>query len=192
MSASDGFRRRLMTCWLIRWSAINSSGPFAETCEYSGRRIRRSVAPDTCRIDYHRRVKRLGFASEWLRTWTPQTVAPSQMSPVTSCAVNTIAMFSGIQHNGGGKAKGPRCHPGLYRTDERRVNGRFDDANCCGSMASARMPSSRRFTGANKGGLNARSSSGNVTDHPSVRRNGGRSVLKIWFSLMHSRAIPRL
>lgn len=61
-------------------------------------------------------------------------------------------MFSGIQHIGGGKAE--RVHGAIrhfYRTDERRVNGRFDDASLLridGFSANA-----CRFTGANKGGL---------------------------------------
>ncbi len=61
-------------------------------------------------------------------------------------------MFSGIQHIGGGKAE--RVHGAIrhfYRTDERRVNGRFDDTGLLridGFSANA-----CRFTGANKGGL---------------------------------------
>ncbi|QUJ00046.1 hypothetical protein KCP73_21485 [Salmonella enterica subsp. enterica] len=93
-----GFQRQL-TCWLIRWSMI-SGGRFRR--EHAVLRSAYSAirCPRYLPLTY-RRVKRLGVSPSEisLRTWTPQTVAPSPNrrdalhAPLTRCA-----MFSGIQH----------------------------------------------------------------------------------------------
>ncbi len=112
------------------------------------------------------------------------------MSPVISCAAfqHTIAMSSGIQHIGGGKAKGVH---GAIRHFTAPMSAVINEGSmmraCCGSMASARMLAASRR--ANKGGLKTQDHlpATYETDHPSVRRNGGRSVLKIRVFTTHSR-----